>query len=418
MRLATNHVLLEALEQLERQDETAAQVLRWRFPDDNTLLMVAHRLNVSEHTVSRMQRAAIAQLAAILEAQETALRERRVQQLKAELPPPTYTRLFGVESRREELRRELQQSDGPGVIAVVGIGGIGKTALADAVTRDLIQAVAFDEVIWLRYEARTMSGQALSPENAFEALLDDLAGRLGLAQSAASAAERLAAVRGRLKAARHLVAIDNLETEAVADFLLNHLGELAGPGKFLLTMRSRPRGQAAVRHITLPELALEDAAQLLRRHAAEVGVSAAANAGDEDVARIYAVVGGNPLALKLVVGLLDLLPLNQVLSQLSQSRPGPVEALYRHIYWQTWRTLGDAARTLLQAMPLVAESGGDPEYLRAISGLDDDNFWPALQELRSRSLLEVRGTLDEKRYGVHQLTETFVRTEIVNWSEE
>jgi hypothetical protein len=233
-----------------------------------------------------------------------------------------------------------------------------------------------------------------------------------------SATERLVAIRGRLKSARHLVVIDNLESEAVADYLLNHLVALAAPGKFLLTTRSRPSGQAAVRHVSLSELSSEDAGRLLRHHAAEVGVTAAASATERDVARIYAVTGGNPLALKLVVGLLDSLPLGVVLEQLAHSRTEPVEELYRHIYWQTWRTLSAPARTLLQAMPLVAESGGEADYLQTISGLDDDNFWSALQQLRSRSLLEVRGTLDEKRYGVHRLTETFVRTEIVRWPEE
>lgn len=67
---------------------------------------------------------------------------------------------------------------------------------------------------------------------------------------------------------------------------------------------------------------------------------------------------------------------------------------------------------------MVAESGGEPRYLMAISGLQEATFWFAVQQLRARTLLEVRGTLEEKRYGVHRLTETFVRSEIVHWPEE
>ena len=69
-------------------------------------------------------------------------------------------------------------------------------------------------------------------------------------------------------------------------------------------------------------------------------------------------------------------------------------------------------------MPLVADAGGTPDYLQAISGLEGNAFWAGLHELHARSLLEVRGKLDEKRYGIHRLTETFVRTEIVGWPEE
>ncbi|MDX1663356.1 MAG: NB-ARC domain-containing protein [Candidatus Promineifilaceae bacterium] len=418
LHLATNQLLLELLELLEKQDETGAQVLRWRFLDDDTLLRVAHRLNVSEHTVSRLQRAALDQLAAIVMEQEMALRDAIVHEREGQLPPPTYTHLFGIEAQRAHLANLLLEPEGPAVTALVGIGGIGKTALADAVTRDLIRAVRFDRVIWLRYETRTMSGQALSPQHAFEAVLSELAARLGLESDTAPAGEQFAAVRHRLKGARHLVVVDNLEREAVADYLLNHLVGLTAPSKFLLTTRARPSGQAAVRHLTLPELSLPDAGRLLRHHAREVGVAHVAQAGDEEVERIYDVTGGNPLALKLVVGLLDLLPLGQVLADLTRSRSGPVEELYRHIYWQSWRTLSEPARTLLQAMPLVSESGGEPEYLQAISGLDEEAFWPALSELRSRSLLEVRGTLADKRYGVHRLTETFVRTEIIHWTAD
>ena len=123
------------------------------------------------------------------------------------------------------------------------------------------------------------------------------------------------------------------------------------------------------------------------------------------------------MALKLVVSLLDLLSLPQVLEGLSSSRPGPIEELYRHIYWQSWQILSPEAKRLLQAMPLVSETGGLPDYLQSISELPADRFWPALHELRYRSLLEVRGTIQEKRYGIHRLTESFLRTEIIDWPE-
>ncbi|MFO7679476.1 MAG: hypothetical protein R6X34_05445 [Chloroflexota bacterium] len=47
-------------------------------------------------------------------------------------------------------------------------------------------------------------------------------------------------------------------------------------------------------------------------------------------------------------------------------------------------------------MPLVSETGGAPGCLCVLSGLDENQLWPAIQELRSRSLLEVRSSLHEK----------------------
>lgn len=416
-RLATNQLLLEGIEELERQDQTGARVLRQRFADDNTLLAVAHQLNVSEHSVSRIQRAAIGRLAEILYNREMAAREARAQLIEAQLPPPSYTQLFGLGDAEGRLLENLADANGPRVVAVVGIGGIGKTSLADAVARQMARRFLFEGVIWLRSEPQTMSGRSLAPQFTFESLITELAGKLGI-EASGPAEQRLVQVRQRLKDRPYLVVIDNLETDAETAYLLDHLNDLAEPSKFLLTTRTRPATQATVFRFPVGELPLEEATSLLHHHARDIGVDALEAAGEKDLQAIYGVVGGNPLALKLVVSQLDLLPLSQVIEGLISSRPGPIEDLYQHIYWQSWKILSPEARSLLQAMPLVGETGGLPDYLQAISNLPEDRFWPALQELRTRSLLEVRGTIQEKRYGVHRLTETFLRTEIIDWPEE
>lgn len=416
-RLATNQLLLEGIEELERQDPNGARVLRLRFADDNTLLAVAHQMNVSEHSVSRIQRSAINRLAEIIYSREMATRQARVQSIEALLPPPTYTQLFGLGPAEESLLEKLVTVDGPQVVAIVGIGGIGKTALADAIARHTARLFHFEGIIWLRSEPQSMSGQSLAPNLTFESLTTELAVKLGL-ETAGTLEQRLAQVRQRLKDRPYLIVIDNLETDAETAYLLDHLNDLARPSKFLLTTRTRPAPQATIHHFPISELSFTDASALLHHHARDIGVELPEVTKDADTKVIYDVVGGNPLALKLVVSQLDLLPLAQVIEGLTSSRSGPIEDLYRHIYWQSWNILSPEARALLQAMPLVGETGGQPDYLQAISNLSDDRFWPALRELRTRSLLEVRGTIQEKRYGVHRLTETFLRTEIINWPEE
>jgi hypothetical protein len=79
--------------------------------------------------------------------------------------------------------------------------------------------------------------------------------------------------------------------------------------------------------------------------------------------------------------------------------------------------LSDNAKLLLQAMPLVADMGGSTTQLQAITQLQDE-FWTAVSELRRRSLIEVRGAMDEKRYGIHRLTQTFLSTEITGWGSD
>ena len=45
----------------------------------------------------------------------------------------------------------------------------------------------------------------------------------------------------------------------------------------------------------------------------DIGLHEASEIDDASMRAIYSVTGGNPLALKMVVGLLDLVPLHQVL---------------------------------------------------------------------------------------------------------
>jgi predicted DNA-binding protein (UPF0251 family) len=415
-RLATNEILLEGIDALEAHDQTGAQVLRLRFPENNKIMAVAHSMNISEHTVSRIQKAAIVQISQIIYDQEMALREQQAQELEAHLPPSEYTHLFGIKEAQTKLVAYLLQADVPWMVSLVGIGGIGKTSLADAVTRQVIREFVFDRVVWLRTEPQTMDGRSLSHERTYETIIADLSQQLW-PETAASLPpdQRLVQVRQALKTRPHLIIIDNLETDT--SHLLVHLNDLTNPSKFLLTSRTRPADRAHSFNFSLNELSLPDATGLIRYHAQEIGVPALAEARDDDIATIYDLTGGNPLALKLVVSLLDVLPLPQILADLSQGRQGPVEDLYKHIYWQTWQILSQEARDLLQAMPLVSETGGLPPYLQEISGLSASQLWPAVQELRKRSLLEVRGTIHEKRYGIHRLTETFLRTEIIHWPE-
>jgi hypothetical protein len=63
----------------------------------------------------------------------------------------------------------------------------------------------------------------------------------------------------------------------------------------------------------------------------------------------------------------------------------------------------------------VGSAGALPDYLQALSDLALRDFWDAVQQLTERSLLLVRGTVWERRYSIHRLTESFLRTEIIKW---
>lgn len=417
IRAATNQLLLTAIDELGCQDETLAETLKLRFVQRQTGLETALTLNLSLDQVNRRQREAISSLTHYLWQQEIAFRQARSREMALVLPQATYTRLFGLDGAQARLVQALHTPKDPWLVAIVGVGGIGKTALADAVTRQVIEHFCFEQILWLQVGQAYMGWGQQVPDLTLDNLMAALAKQLSLPTLPSS--ERMQQVTQVLKAAPYLIVIDNLEIETDTTYLLAHIARWAQPSKFLVTTRTLPPPEMAVFSFSLGELTVEDTMALLRHYGELSGVSHLIQASAKNLASIYAVTGGNPLAIKLVAGLVSRrLPLAQILANLEHNPLGSGESLYQRIYWKTWHTLDAPAQTLLQAMLLASEIGVPLEPLQAMSGLAEKEMWSAMTSLTARSLLETRGTLEQPRYAIHRLTDSFLRTEIIHLASE
>jgi hypothetical protein len=414
-RLITNQILIDGLDCLKQADAEATDLLQQRFLNQETALQVAYSRNLSEDMIFQRQRVAIAQLAQVIWGQELELRQRRARRIEARLEPPTYSQLFGVTDNITQVCVRLEMDSEPWIIALEGLGGIGKTSLADALARELASAAHFWEIGWVSARRRLfrLSGDVETLADQSDLTLAELVDRLvdqfeisGLRRQ--SDAAKLAGLRDLLKSQPCLVVVDNLETVAGYEALVSQLRGLVAPSKFLITTRHSLRNVSGVYVLTLRHLSRDDTLALVRHEAETRGLHELADAPETELEQIYHVTGGNPLATKLIIGQVHTLSLPTALVRFSTAKGRSVEELLDFVYANAWQALNQDCRRVLQALLLTTEEGGRLEQIAAASELDKDDAATCLQRLASLSLVNVGGSLRERRYSLHQLTQTFV----------
>lgn len=346
--------------------------------------------------------------------------------LSRHLPPPEYARLFGVDEAQREVAGLLQRADGPDFVSIEGLGGIGKTALARGVAHFVAHEVArtgdFDGIAWVSARQTWLNDQGAveatpDPATTLADIVNRLATQLGFAELAGlSTGEKLERLATFLSGSRHLIVIDNLESITDVALLMPALAPLARPARFLLTSREALSHYPMVTRYPVRPLSLRDSQDLVEAELARRGRAMALRS--EDMAALHAVVGGMPLALKLVVAQMSHWPLAVLLDNLRPAHARAPESLYTFIYRRSWMALGDSARMLLLSMLPLASDGEDVEWLALMSFLPPDEFEGALAQLRDYSLLEMAGSPESPRYRLHRLTTTFLQTEVLaGWGE-
>jgi hypothetical protein len=412
-------IILQALETLEPEFGEEAAVLRLHFIEDKKIFQVAEQLNLSEPTLYRKQRQGLDRLTGAVQAMETQARAEYQAGLAQRLPLGPDVTLIGVEAPLRAVMAALLKAAAPWLVSIEGLGGIGKTSLAGAVVRQPEAGGVFQQMAWVSAkQEELLPGLGISeisrPALDVDALTDALLEQFGQTQALAqSPQEKRLALSQLLKNRPSLIVVDNLETAIDLQTLLPALRELANPSKFLLTSRLSLRAHGDAFCLTLRELSREDTIRLIRHEAGVRGMPMLAEAPDEQVSTIYEAVGGNPLALKLVIGQIAILPLSQVLESLRQANAQSVNELYTYIFWQAWRTLSPQAQQVLLTMPLA--QAGSLEQLASLAELPAGDLGQALAELARLSLVEVVGGLEERRYTIHRLTETFLLNEAIKW---
>ncbi len=410
-------VLLErGLARMAAQHSELAALLRARFWDKQTIQQLAFEQHRSVSNLYARQAKAVHVLTATLEELE---REQSAQHQATcawrgrNLPPATWTRLFGVEESCDRLQSWLRDPYGPTLISVEGLGGIGKTSLTLAVVQTLLVTNDWVDLAWVSVSQRpyhlwaTDEPSALDPE----AVLEQIAWQLGWEEIARlpPPARRLQ-LQQALARQPYLIVIDDLEPAHHPEQWIERLVPRAQRTRFIFTTRQRLTDLPAGAHLLLRELSRAAAHELMRDEMARRALPYPPATWFDQV---YDLVGGNPLALKLVVGQAVSLPFEHVLENLRAARGAPADQLWHAIYQNSWNLLTADARQTLIALTTFSPRGATYAELQIGTALSTARLETALAQLIAHALVFFDAA-STRRYTLHRLTQTFLRRVVLD----
>ncbi len=361
---------------------------------------MARALDTSSRQVRRRVEHGIRRLAEALSRVEAAARmeDHKLWQ-RLRLPPARYGVLFGVDARIEALLEALEDAP-PHTVALTGPGGIGKSTLAHAAASRLIDEERYAEVVWL----------ALDGPAAAQTVMAALARELGYPHLAASGWATLeAGLRARLGDAPALVVVDNAGWLEEPGVLLPRLDALIRPGRLLVVMRHRPPDDVPIRQVGASPLGRTDFGDLLDHHARLLRIPADRRPTPDAIDQLYDVLGGNPLAGRLAISQLAVLPPERVLDGLPDVEAVEGVGLFDWLFRPTWEALPPEAHRAALALALLPHEGAGWHVVAEASRLRPTRLDNALRALVDASLVEAAG--DPPRYTMHALARLFVETQ-------
>ena len=335
------------------------------------------------------------------------------------IPDEPYYSLPDREQYLDELLALLENMQGPRVISIDGLGGLGKTALASELARRIIRKGLYRGVLGETAKQEIFTdNEIIHYQEAilgYEGLLNALARQLQRWDLfTVSVKEKETVLNQILRQDPHIVFVDNLETAKNANVLVTRLRDLLGPSRAIITSRSRVRF-SFTRSLTLEGLTTDDSLFFLRSTARELNVKQIINANDTILLEIHQITGGSPLAMKLVTAQAKFLDLDQVLGQLRNVS----SKLFSFIFRQSWKQLSPTAQSVLVYIGrTIVETVSLQELISTNIADNRDELAKAVDQLNGLSLLNVTYLSDQIRYSIHQLTRQFVVSDLPQlWKE-
>lgn len=341
----------------------------------------------------------------------------------SKLPDKLYENFVGREKSIYESLGLLRNPSGSAIIGITGYGGVGKTALARELAERALGERIFHAAYWVTAKRISWEpGEEViksGTEFDYDFVLQGLVNWLGLGPELRGVRERPKReerIKETLDASPSLLILDNLETaNENQDELAVKLGKLLHKSRAIFTSREKWDPTTKVYPLCLTGFDEFEAVRFMKSFASDVNIARVEAADATQLRPLVKAVGGLPLALKLVAGMLADYDVVSVESSLKKVETEKVNELYRYLLMHSWQQLAETHKEMLIALAQYSEDiGASAADLRAMQVVPDSEFNSVIHFLRRKSLVEVSGNIETTRYLLHPLTLNFVRKDLLN----
>ena len=195
------------------------------------------------------------------------------------LPGKTYAQLWGRETDIKNILAALRDPASYGLLAITGLGGIGKTALAREVVARIQSEVPSRSVGWVTLKEEILEGGALLrnqlPASSATALVNKLLFAFAIKPQSLDHLEWLKRHFSRTSC---VAVVDNIETIPEIASVIAQLSQVVNPvSRIILTSRPQLQQYGEIFAFPISGLSEPDCASFIREEAGNEGYSLATN---------------------------------------------------------------------------------------------------------------------------------------------
>jgi nucleoside phosphorylase/molybdopterin-guanine dinucleotide biosynthesis protein len=329
----------------------------------------------------------------------------------------TYERFIRRTDEVNRILMHLESSTSNKVIGLVGLGGIGKTALCHYVATKAYEQKILKRVIWIRakkqqFDPLTPEEQTLCRESTltFEQALKEISEQIsGITNDVREDIERLQTIiRLNLTNIPSLVIIDGLEDMENPRILATKFKPVLGESRLILTTRKEINDY--IFQLDVNKMSCEDSKEFLKAIAQDVNCEPILKAQEFELVKILEITDGMPLAMKLVVSHhAKYWKIDRIIERLSSV--ADEQRLYDYIFEDSWQELDERNAINAQSLLIHLSEDSEPtsiELLYGIKNAEGESLSKlqvdeSIKLLKQFSLVEITNNI----VSLHSLTAKF-----------